>query len=69
MKKIVFSITSITILAVTYAYGLQTSLESKVLEAPATGVVVEKTAANDPTQESGKPVHLTKQEFLEKVRI
>jgi thioredoxin len=67
MKKIVFSITAIAILALSCTNGSASSLESKDLEAPATGVAVEKTAANDPGQESGKTVHLTKQEFLEKV--
>jgi thioredoxin len=62
MKKIAFSITAIALLLLSCSSGSASSLENAELEAS-----VEKAADNEPSQESGKTIMLSKQDFLEKV--
>jgi thioredoxin len=62
MKKIAFSITAIALLLLSCSSGSASSLENPELEAS-----VVKAEANEPTQESGKTIMLSKQDFLEKV--
>ena len=64
MKKIALSITAIALLALSCTNGTASSLDSKELEASGAKTEV---AENKPSQESGKTVKLTKQDFLEKV--
>ena len=67
MKKIAISITVVAILALSCTNGSATSLENSDQELSAvTTMVVDKTG-DDQAKGSGKPVYLTKQDFLEKV--
>ena len=67
MKKIAISITAVAILALSCTNGSATSLENSDQELSAvTTKVVDKTG-DDQAKGSGKPVYLTKQDFLEKV--
>ena len=67
MKKIALSITAVALLALSCANGSATSLENSDQELSAvTTAVVDKTG-DDQAKGSGKPVYLTKQDFLEKV--
>lgn len=67
MKKIALSITAIVLLALSCTNGSATSLESTELENSSGTAEVVKTTSNEPGQETGKTIHLTKQDFLEKV--
>lgn len=67
MKKIILSISVIALLTLSCTNGSASSLESTDLETSALKAEVVETAANDPSLESGKTIHLTKQDFLEKV--
>ena len=67
MKKIVLSISAIAFLALSCTNGSASSLENTELETTGIQAEVKETAANDPSQESGKTVHLNKQDFLQKV--
>ena len=67
MKKIALSITAVALLALSCTNGSATSLENSDQELSAvTTTVVDKTG-DDQAKGSGKPVYLTKQDFLEKV--
>ena len=67
MKKIAFSITAVAFLALSCTNGSASSLENSDQEVnAATTSVVDKTG-DDQSKGSGKPVYLTKQDFLEKV--
>lgn len=67
MKKIILSITAVALFSISCTNGSASTLEQPGLESPAVEVNLETKAGNDPAQESGKPVHLTKADFLEKV--
>ena len=67
MKKIAISITAIALLTLSCTNGSASSLENTELEGTAGSAEVVKTKSNDPGQETGKTIHLTKQDFLEKV--
>ncbi len=67
MKKLAIGIATVAFLTLSCTNGSATSLEgvnkgSSNLETP-----VVPTAGNDQKEGAGKPVHLTKQDFLEKV--
>ena len=64
MKKIALSISVIAVLALSCTNGSASSLESNELSGK---VKVAETTGKEPSQESGKPIMLTKQDFLEKV--
>jgi len=67
MKKIAFSITAVALLALSCTSGSASSLENHDKELSAvTTTVVDKTG-DDQEKGSGKPVYLTKQDFLVKV--
>jgi len=66
MKKIAFSITAVALLALSCTNGSASSLKSSDQDVNAvTTTVSDKT--DDDQEGSGKPVYLTKQDFLEKV--
>jgi len=67
MKKIAFSITAVALLALSCTNGSASSLKSSDQEIEAATTTVSDKTADDKTQGSGKPVYLTKQDFLEKV--
>jgi thioredoxin len=62
MKKIVFSITAIALLLLSCSSGSASSLEQGEPESS-----VAMAVSNDPSHESGKPIMLSKQDFLDKV--
>jgi thioredoxin len=62
MKKIVFSLTAIALLLLSCSSGSASSLEQGEPESS-----VAMAVSNDPSQESGKPIMLSKQDFLDKV--
>ncbi len=67
MKKIILSITALSFLLFSCNSGSASSLNGNTNDAD-NGKLAVETAATDPGPgESGKPVHLTKQDFLEKV--
>lgn len=67
MKKIAFSITAVALLALSCTNGSATSLEKSDQDVNAATISVSDNTGDDQAKESGKPVYLTKQEFLEKV--
>ena len=67
MKKIAISITAVAILALSCANGSASSLDNPEQELSAAVTTVAETSGEDQTKGSGKPVYLTKQDFLEKV--
>lgn len=73
MKKIALSITAISFLALSCTNSSASSLENTELEASTVKTEVKEnhemngTTVNDPSQEIGKPILLSKQDFLEKV--
>lgn len=67
MKKLLLSISAVSFLALSCTNGSASALDNPEKETLlATAEVVDATG-NDQSAESGKPVHLTKQDFLEKV--
>ena len=67
MKKIAFSIAAVALLALSCTNGSASSLKSSDQDVQSETIVVSDKTSDDKTQESGKPVYLTKQDFLEKV--
>lgn len=67
MKKIILSITAVALLSISCTNGSASTLEQPGLESPAVEANLEVKPGNDPAQEAGKPVHLTKADFLERV--
>jgi thioredoxin len=66
MKKTALFVTAAALLALSCTNGSASSLESPDQESPEITTTVGKTAEDQP-EGSGKPVYLTKQEFLTKV--
>jgi thioredoxin len=66
MKKIVFSMAAISFFALSCTSGTASSLDSTEMEGTAVAEVADDKN-NEPGQESGKTIMLTKQDFLEKV--
>ena len=67
MKKIAFSIAALSFFALSCTSGTASSLESTEVEGTAVKAEVAEYKSNEPGQESGKTIMLTKQDFLEKV--
>jgi thioredoxin len=67
MKKIALSIAATLFLALSCTNGSASSLENTELEASTVKSEVAEKTSGDPSQESGKTIMLTKQDFLEKV--
>ncbi|NOR34262.1 MAG: hypothetical protein GQ579_06235, partial [Bacteroidales bacterium] len=67
MKKIAFSIIAVALLALSCTNGSATSLEKSDQDVNAATISVSDKTGDDQAKESGKPVYLTKQDFLEKV--
>jgi len=67
MKKLALSITAIALLALSCSNGSATTPENADQNSPSVATAAVVQAAGDVSSESGKPVHLTKQDFLEKV--
>ena len=67
MKKIALSITAVAFLALSCTNGSASTLENPELKATSSKTEVADAPSNDPSQESGKPILLSKQDFLEKV--
>ncbi len=67
MKKIAISITVVALLALSCTNGSASSLKSSDQEVNAATTSVSDKTGDDQTKGSGKPVYLTKQDFLEKV--
>jgi thioredoxin len=67
MKKIVVSIIAVALLTLSCTNGSASSLDSPDQELSAAVTTVAETSGEDQTKGSGKPVYLTKQDFLEKV--
>lgn len=67
MKKISLSIFAVAFLALSCTNGSASSLDNSEKESSSVTAAVVKTTGEGQTSESGKPVYLTKQDFLEKV--
>ena len=67
MKKIAFSIIAVALLALSCTNGSATSLEKSDQDVNAATISVSDNTGDDQAERSGKPVYLTKQDFLEKV--
>jgi thioredoxin len=67
MKKIFVSITAAALLTLSCSNGSASSLENPGQDSPSENTAVVELTGNDETKGSGKPVMLTKQDFLEKV--
>ncbi len=67
MKKIAFSITAVALLALSCTNGSANSLNSSDQEVNTAITTVSHKGGDDQKEGSGKPVYLTKQDFLEKV--
>ena len=67
MKKIALSITAVTLLVLSCTNGSATSLKNSDQKINAATTSVSEKPGDDQSKESGKPVYLTKQDFLEKV--
>jgi thioredoxin len=67
MKKIFLSITAIAFLALSCSNGSASSLENPDQNAPSVKTAAVEAAGDDQSADKGKPVHLTKQDFLQKV--
>jgi len=67
MKKIAFSIIAVALLALSCTNGSASSLKSSDQEVNAATTSVSDKTGDDQTKGSGKPVYLTKQDFIEKV--
>ena len=67
MKNILFSISAAVLLAFSCTNGTASSLDSQVKESPDLELTAYTKAGDDQKKGSDKPVHLTKQDFLEKV--
>lgn len=67
MKKILFSLTIVALLTISCSNGSASSLENSEQAAPVALTNIAETPGDEQSGESGKPVYLTKQDFLEKV--
>jgi thioredoxin len=67
MRKIAFSIAAISFFTLSCTSGTASSLDSKEVEGTAVAAEVAENNSNEPGQETGKTIMLTKQDFLEKV--
>ena len=67
MKKIAFSIIAVAILGLSCSNGSASSLENSDKEVKSVATTVSDKTGDDQAKGSGKPVYLTKQDFLEKV--
>ena len=67
MKTIIFSITAVALLTISCSNGSASSLDNSGQEATLAVATVAENPGDEQTKGSGKPVHLTKQDFLEKV--
>lgn len=67
MKKIAFSIAALSFFTLSCTSGSASSMESTKVEGTAVAAELAEDKSNDPGQESGKTIMLTKQDFLEKV--
>ena len=67
MKKIVFSITAAALLTLSCTNGSASTLDSQAQASSDVELVADEKAGDDQKKGAGKPVHLTKQDFLEKV--
>lgn len=67
MKKIAFSIIAVAILGLSCSNGSASSLENSDKEVKSVATTVSDESGDDQAKGSGKPVYLTKQDFLEKV--
>jgi len=67
MKKILFSIAAVALLSMSCTNGSASSLENPEQEITAVAKAVNDKVEDSQTEGSGKPVYLTKQDFLEKV--
>jgi thioredoxin len=67
MKKILVSITAAALLTLSCTNGSASSLENPEQDSPIVNKEVVAKTGNDESKGSGKPVMLTKQDFLEKV--
>jgi len=67
MKKLALSITVIALLALSCSNGSASSMENPVQNSTVVATAAVDQAAGDLISVTGEPVHLTKQDFLEKV--
>ncbi len=67
MKKIVFSITAAALLSFSCTNGSASTLDSQAQASSDVEVVADEKTGDDQKKGAGKPVYLTKQDFLEKV--
>ena len=67
MKKLLLSITAVAFVALSCTNGSASALDHPEKETSLPLAEVVDRTGNDESTESGKPVHLTKQDFLEKV--
>jgi len=67
MKKLALSISAIALLALSCTNGSASSLENPEKGSPAMPLAAVENVGDGQSSESGKPVYLTKQDFLEKV--
>lgn len=67
MKTIIFSITAVALLTISCSNGSASSLDNSGQEATLAVATVAENPGDEQAKGSGKPVHLTKQDFLEKV--
>ena len=67
MKKILFSIIAVALLTLSCSNGSASSLENSDQEVTAVASAVNDKVDDSQTEGSGKPVYLTKQDFLVKV--
>jgi thioredoxin len=67
MKKILFSISAAALLAFSCTNGTAGNRDSQVQEATELKLTSDATTRDDQKKGEGKPVHLNKQDFLEKV--
>jgi thioredoxin len=67
MKKLLLSIAAVAFLTLSCTNGSASALDNPEKETPLAATKVVDKPGNDQSAESGKPIHLTKQDFLEKV--
>jgi len=67
MKTIIYSITAAALLTISCTNGSASSLDNTEQAAPVAATTVSENPGDEQTKGSGKPVMLTKQDFLEKV--
>jgi thioredoxin 1 len=67
MKKILLGISAAALLAISCSNGTASTLDSQAKESPDVKLAAGTKSADDQKKGVGIPVHLTKQDFLEKV--